>query len=290
MPGFVAVEPTEIARFGEKGVMLSRLRALGAPVPPSFTLAVELGRFLGEGQPFPVSARQAIREAMGALEAATGRTFGGSERPLLVSVRSGAPFSMPGMLDTILNVGLGPSTADALVAEGHPPRFARDCELHLLRSYGESVMFRRHPSTTLSFSSMARGVRRTSGLWTTGQLDDAHLIEVRAMYLSIYQDLGEPLPPTDPWAQLEEAVRSVYLSWGSERARQWREEKSLPVDAGTAVTIMPMVFGNLDESSASGVVLSRDPGTGAAEIYGEYLPRSQGDELAAGHQSSHGPR
>ncbi|HET7030252.1 MAG TPA: pyruvate, phosphate dikinase [Candidatus Limnocylindrales bacterium] len=207
------------------GLMLGP--ALQLPVPPGFVITTEACRaFLADG--WPAGLDEELRERMAEVEAAVGRGFGSPDDPLLVSVRSGAPVSMPGMMDTILNLGL----CDATQAGVGDPAFAAECRVRL--------------------RTMFRGI------------------------------VGVDEPPEDPWAQLRLAVEAVFRSWNSERAKAYRAKEGIADDLGTAVTVQAMVFGNLDESSATGVVFTRNPATGEPGLYGDVLFRAQGEDVVAG--------
>ena len=249
----------EKSLIGGKAWSVARMRALGLPVPPAFVITTRAcAEFLASGD-MPAGLLEEIRAGLRALEAETGRCFGGEEAPLLVSVRSGAMISMPGMMDTVLNLGMNDATEQALARESGIATFARDTHRRFLELYARIVL------------------RAT--------LDDlAPDAEPATWHAAIREATGETVP-TEPAAQIEGAVRAVFESWNSRRARRYREHHGIAHDLGTAVTIQAMVFGNLDEKSGTGVLFSRNPLTGDAAPYGEYLARAQGEDVVSGRHT-----
>ncbi|MDT7657517.1 MAG: pyruvate, orthophosphate dikinase, partial [Pseudonocardiales bacterium] len=216
--------------LGGKAWSIEKMRALDIPVPPAFALTTAVcKRFYDADRVIPADVLDALPEAMAGLEAATGRTFGGGERPLLVSVRSGAAISMPGMMDTVLNLGM---TDDVQAALGSAdPDYAADTRRRFIDQFAKVV--------------------------------------------------GRPAPE-DPWDQLRAAIEAVFSSWHSERAQWYRKNSGIPDDGGTAVTVQAMVFGNLDDNSGTGVLFTRDPGTGEAALYGDFMRCAQGEDVVNG--------
>ncbi|MBI4693197.1 MAG: pyruvate, phosphate dikinase [Gammaproteobacteria bacterium] len=246
----------ERALIGGKAWSVARLRALGLPVPPAVVITTDAcSAYLANGS-LPEGFDAELRTAIAWLEQETGRTFGGAKSPLLVSVRSGAAVSMPGMMDTVLNLGINPDTAQALAAESGDTRFAIDTEKRFLDLYARIVLKATLPEL---------GAEATVAEWQA----------------AIVEATGGPVPD-DPHAQLEAAVRAVFESWNSRRARRYRQHHGIPEDLGTAVTLQAMVFGNLDATSGTGVLFSRNPLTGEPAPYGEYLPRAQGEDVVSG--------
>jgi pyruvate, orthophosphate dikinase len=244
------------ALIGGKAASIARMQALGLEAPPAFvvTTAACLS-YLALGAPPPNLAAE-IDAALAWLERKAGRAFGRGPQPLLVSVRSGAPVSMPGMMDTVLNLGATDETEAALAAECGDPRFARNTHKRFLDLYSHIVLRATAP-----------------------EFDEAKSpAEWRA---TISEACGAAIP-TDARAQLFDAVRAVFESWNSRRARRYRQHHGIPDDLGTAVTVQAMVFGNLDKRSGTGVLFSRHPSTGAPEPYGEYLPCAQGEDVVSG--------
>ncbi len=249
---------------GKAAGLVTMLQELALPVPPAFTVTTEVcRRFLAGG--WPANLDTQVRVALARLEAATGRQFGGGERPLLVSVRSGAPVSMPGMMDTLLNVGMTPVVREALARESGDPRFAADTWLRFLRGYAAIVLG--VPEDQLAHAAMHDGSAE-------GMLAAAGRIE----------DLADRFGgvPADPFAQVTGGIRAVFRSWECDRARVFRAREGIDDGLGTAATIQAMVFGNLDDRSGTGVAFTRDPSTGARGAFGDYLARAQGEDVVAG--------
>ena len=265
----------DASRFGGKASGLSRMVAAGVPVPPAFVIGAEgFRRFHADGKIGPEMMAE-VRGALGRLETATGRTFGGVERPLLVSVRSGAAVSMPGMMDTVLNLGLTSSSALAL-SEARGATFALDTWLRFWRMFFDTVLGL-DPSDFIEAVSAAEGEAKTAPSRETFEaLENAILAHASSE--------GEDVE-VEPSTLLERAVAAVFRSWDSARARAYRQHHGISDDLGTAVTIQAMVFGNADENSGSGVAFTRDPNNGQKVLYGEYLVGRQGEDLVAGTHS-----
>ncbi len=280
MPHFVEIAPTDPVRFGHKATILTEVARLGAPVPPSFTISAELGAFLRRGEALPMVAEQEIQSGLASIEARTGLRFGDPEAPLLLSVRSGAERSMPGMLHTVLDVGIGPGVLEGL-ARRYSPRLAAEAELHFLRTYGEATIVDPRDDALSPFATASTRSRRSSGVFPLGH-DPGALQGLKDSYLAIYTQSRAALPPSDPREQLYAAIRTVFASWDHPRARDYRETQGLSDEGGSAVTVMAMVYGNLDPSSAIGVIVTRDPTTGEDRLVGEHMMVAQGHELASG--------
>lgn len=245
------------AAIGGKAWSIARMQALGLPVPPAFVITTECCRaYLSGGKVLPDGLMGAVRAATAELEDATGRRFGRGPRPLLLSVRSGAAISMPGMMDTVLNLGITDEAEAALAGETGDARFARDTHRRFLEMYGRIVLRAAVPELPA----------------------DGSPAQWRA---AVSQAGGSPVPE-EPQAQLEAAIRAVFESWDGRRARRYRQHHGIPDDLGTAVTVQAMVFGNADANSGTGVLFSRNPLTGAAEPYGEFLARAQGEDVVSG--------
>ncbi|MDX8152692.1 pyruvate, phosphate dikinase [Patulibacter brassicae] len=261
IPFASGVESAEL--LGGKGASLARMAALGLPTPPGFTITTDGWRaYHAEGR-MPQLLRGELVERISDLEAQLDRRFGDPDRPLLVSVRSGAPISMPGMMDTILNLGLDPRAVEGL-ARATDEAFAWQVYVRFLRMFATVV--RRVPAADLDAA-------------TADAADPP--AEAAAIQALTEERTGRPIPDHAP-DQLREAVVAVWESWDSRRARRYRRFASIPDDLGTAVTVQAMVFGNQDEDSGTGVVFTRDPATGAPDLYGDYLPRAQGEDIVAG--------
>ncbi len=265
--------------LGGKGANLAEMKRMGIPVPDGFTVSTAACVATMEaGGDWPEHLWEDVLDALARLEERTGRTLGGSTRPLLVSVRSGAVVSMPGMMDTILNLGIGDETVEALGAEADNPRFAWDSYRRFLQMYGEVVegVAPHVYEDELTALKARRGVEQDTDLTT----DD--LKELVATFKDVSRrELGRDLP-TDPREQLRGAVDAVFRSWDTPRARVYRKANDIPDDLGTAVNVMQMVFGNLGDTSATGVCFTRNPSTGAHELYGEFLLNAQGEDVVAG--------
>ncbi|TVX99213.1 pyruvate, phosphate dikinase [Mycolicibacterium porcinum] len=221
---------------GGKAWSIQNMLALGIPVPPAFVVTTNVCRdYHAGGREFPSDLIDEVRRALRRVEEQTGRNFGVPERPLLVSVRSGAAISMPGMMDTVLNLGMTADIERALAVESGDPDYAAD---------------------------------------------------TRHRFVEQFEKVVGTTPPDEPWAQLELAIRAVLDSWHSKRAVAYRRSRNIPEDGGTAVTVQAMVFGNLDDQSGTGVLFSRDPLTGNADPYGEWLPRGQGEDVVSGRKDA----
>ncbi len=263
-------------RLGRKGANLCEMAGLGLPVPPGFTLDIDVFHQWRETGALDSATRAAVSGALRWLETATGRGFGADERPLLVSVRSGAPVSMPGMLDTILNIGLTDAAHAAIAARD--PRLAEDCRRRLITALATTVM----KADADDFDDAVDDWLLEKGIDRIESQDAATLAALNAQMLAIAAAQGdEPFPDTAD-AQLFGAIDAVFASWNSPRARRYRAAQALPDESGTAVTVQAMVLGNLGDASATGVAFTRDPSTGEPRLYGEYLPNAQGDDVVAG--------
>ncbi|MFB9733608.1 pyruvate, phosphate dikinase [Streptomyces thermocoprophilus] len=266
------------ALLGGKGAGLAEMTRLGLPVPPGFTVTTDACRvWLKTGEEPPgLSAETAL--AMARLERAMGRRLGAADDPLLVSVRSGAPFSMPGMMDTILDIGLNDTSVIGLAEATGQERFAWDSYRRLVQMFGHVVLG--VDAHLFEQAIAARTARR--GTHDEHALDAAEVAALTDEFKSIVRrETGEDFPQ-DPGEQLTRAVRAVFASWNSERARVYRRREHIPDDLGTAVNVQAMVFGNLGADSGTGVAFTRDPATGAPGLYGDYLPDAQGEDVVSG--------
>jgi pyruvate,orthophosphate dikinase len=264
--------------LGGKGAGLAEMTNLGIPVPPGFTIAASLCPTYLETGGFPPRLRPQLEAALGRLEAATGRHFGGAGQPLLVSVRSGAAVSMPGMMETILNLGLNDVTVEGLRQLSGNPSFAYDSYRRFVQMYGGVVfdISKRQFDEVLERRKHAAGATRDIDLpWealrdTVGDFKDL-----------IRRESGKPFPE-EPMDQLWGAVAAVFESWNTRRAIDYRKLHDIPDTMGTAVNIVAMVFGNMGEDSGTGVAFTRDPSTGERALYGEYLLNAQGEDVVSG--------
>jgi pyruvate,orthophosphate dikinase len=270
---------------GNKAANLIRMARAGLPVPPGFVLPTALCReYLDHGQELTAAALGSLRRGIREVERATGLTFGGDRRPLLVAVRSGAPVSMPGMLETILNVGLCDRTLPALLRMTGNPRHAWDSYRRLIQAHAEVIQ----GVPPEAFERVLEERLQGEEVPSVAELDVAALRRVTQEFLDLCEsEKGGPFPQ-DPLAQLEGAVGGVFRSWQSPRAVDYRRLNGLDDLAGTAVTVQAMVFGNMGGTSGSGVCFTRDPATGANDLYLDFLPNAQGEDVVSGRSPVQG--
>jgi len=267
--------------LGGKGAGLASMTQMGLPVPPGFTVTTEACRqYYAAGQRFPEGLLTEVHTAMKQLEAKTGKRFGSSEDPLFVSVRSGAALSMPGMMDTILNLGMNDDVVEAFARAVDNPRFAYDAYRRLIQGFGEIAM----GAEEKRFARILETAKETQGAKYDHELSIDSLAAVCAAYKKVIADDMGVVFPQDPMKQLEMAIEAVFGSWMGRRAVDYRREfKITPEMAnGTAVNVQTMVFGNMGNDCATGVAFTRDPGTGENVLYGEYLTNAQGEDVVAG--------
>jgi pyruvate,orthophosphate dikinase len=264
--------------LGGKGAGLAEMARIGVPVPPGFTITTEVCRLYLRAGTYPDGLRESVAASLQRLELATGKTFGGSASPLLVSVRSGAAFSMPGMMDTILNLGLNDRTADALASESGDARFAWDSYRRFVLMYADVVLGVHADLFEHRMEAMkqARGVSHDTEL----SADDLRALTAEFKAL-VHEKTGKPFPE-DPQDQLWGAIHAVFGSWQTPRARAYRRINNISDDLGTAVSVCSMVFGNMGDDSGTGVAFTRDPSTGEPRLYGEFLVNAQGEDVVAG--------
>ncbi|OGU32972.1 MAG: pyruvate, phosphate dikinase [Gemmatimonadetes bacterium RIFCSPLOWO2_12_FULL_68_9] len=268
--------------LGGKGANLAEMTNLGIPVPPGFTLSAQLCiRYLTEGR-FPEDLRQEVQSALRRVEAITGKQFGGGDPPLLLSVRSGAKMSMPGMMDTILNLGLNDATADTLARRSGNARFAYDSYRRLVQMYGDVVFGIRGAGGRDPFDEALTALKSRRGAVRDIDLSAEDLRQLVATFKDIVRrETGCPFPD-DPWHQLWGAIEAVFKSWQTKRAMDYRRVHKIPDDLGTAVNVMAMVYGNMGDHCATGVAFTRDPSTGAPALFAEFLTNAQGEDVVAG--------
>ena len=264
--------------LGGKGANLAEMTNLGLPVPPGFTITTEACRaYLADGAE-PPELRDEVMVHLEALEKEMGRRLGQPDDPLLVSVRSGAKFSMPGMMDTILNIGLTDSSVAGLAERSGDERFAWDSYRRLIQMFGTTVL----GVDGGLFEAALEDTKRARGVTGDLDLDTGDLRALAETFKRLVAGhAGRPMPQ-DPVEQLNLAIRAVFTSWSGERARVYRRQEHIPDDLGTAVNVMTMVFGNLGDDSGTGVAFTRDPGTGRPGVYGDYLTDAQGEDVVAG--------
>ena len=264
--------------LGGKGANLAEMTKLGLPVPPGFTITTEACRaYLADGEE-PAALRVQVTMALRRLEDQIGRRLGDTRDPLLVSVRSGAKFSMPGMMDTVLNVGLNDYSVSGLVEASGNERFAWDSYRRLIQMFGKTVL----GIDGDRFASELEAAKSSKGVATDVELDAGDLKGLVERFKAIVvEETGRDFPQ-DPREQLDLATRAVFDSWNTDRARLYRRRERIPHDLGTAVNVCTMVFGNLGETSGTGVCFTRDPATGRQGVYGDYLSDAQGEDVVAG--------
>ena len=270
----------EVKRLlGGKGANLADMARLGVPVPPGFTVTTEACRaYIAAGSVFPPELWEQIKESMGFIESQTGKRFGGKENPLLVSCRSGAKFSMPGMMDTVLNVGLNDETAESMVNLTGDPRFVYDSYRRLIQMYGTVV--RGLPDEL--FERVIHSVKQKAHVQNDTDLTAGHLKEITHEFKILFRrNVGHEFP-SDPYQQLSWATEAIFKSWNSKRATDYRNATGIPHDLGTAVSIVAMVYGNMGNDSATGVAMTRNGSTGEKHIEGDYLTNAQGEDVVAG--------
>ncbi|MEA2508067.1 MAG: pyruvate, orthophosphate dikinase [Actinomycetota bacterium] len=267
---FGEADPSDVELLGGKGANLAAMTALDLPVPPGFTITTDAWRAFNDTRSLPEGLSEEIDGHLRRIGGTLRRYFGDPKDPLLVSVRSGSPRSMPGMMDTILNVGLTHTTVNGLAAQTGDRPFAWDCYRRLIEMFSETVL--KIPRSTLD---QATAKRRHAHPEPDAERSASDLIE------TISELTGEPFPK-DPRQQLELAIETVFRSWGNDRACAYRLSHRIPDDLGTAVTVQAMVFGNRGRGSGTGVVFTRNPLTGENSPFGDFLPQAQGEDVVAG--------
>jgi pyruvate,orthophosphate dikinase len=265
--------------LGGKGAGLAEMSRLGVPVPPGFTIATGVCTYYQDHDgSYPDGLQSEVAEHLARLETLTGQRFGDERDPLLVSVRSGAPFSMPGMLDTILNLGLSEAAVAAWIERGEDARFVLDAYRRLLTMYGDVVLGVPHEE----FEKILGAARETQGAANDAELTRDSLRGVADAYKRLIAErCGKPFPE-NPQEQLWGAIGAVFASWNNPRAREYRKIEGISAKIGTAVNVQSMVFGNRGNDCATGVAFTRNPATGERRVYGEYLTNAQGEDVVAG--------
>ena len=266
--------------LGGKGGGLAEMTALGLPIPSGFVIATSVcEEFYREGEKLPQGLMNDVMAAIGKLEKATGKRFGKKENPLLVSVRSGAAVSMPGMMDTVLNLGLNDEVVRGLAQLTGNERFAYDTYRRFIQMFGKIVL----GIDDSEFSKILEEEKASRGASIDGDLDTGSLRRISDDYRKLCESRGRPLPQ-EPAKQLELAIEAVFKSWMGRRAIEYRKQYRITPEqaGGTAVTVVSLVFGNMGQDSATGVLFTRDPATGQRGLYGEYLTNAQGEDVVAG--------
>jgi pyruvate,orthophosphate dikinase len=266
------------AILGGKGANLAEMTNLGVPVPPGFTIACDACiAYLRDGV-VPDRLREDVERNLARLEEASGKRFGSPDNPLLVSVRSGAPVSMPGMMETILNLGLNEQTVQGLARASGKARFAWDSYRRFIQMYGDVVLGVDHHR----FEQLLGTMRLTGGVEHDSQLNEEQLRRLVGEYGALVRTTTGADFPTDPVTQLWGAIEAVWKSWTLKKARDYRKHNAISDDLGTAVNVVSMVFGNLGDDSGTGVAFTRNPSTGERKFYGEFLVNAQGEDVVAG--------
>ena len=265
--------------LGGKGANLLEMVRIGVPVPPGFTVSTEAcNAYLDSGETFPEGLKEQILEALKNVEESTGKKFGDKKNPLLISCRSGGKFSMPGMMDTVLNIGLNDETAAGLLKLTGDERFLYDSYRRLVQMFGSVVM----GAPDDDFEEVITKARLKAGVETDTQLTADDWKDVTKKFKAIFRHYAKRDFPTDPYEQLNLATEAVFKSWNGKRAVDYRNAAGIPHDLGTAVSIQTMVFGNMGNDSATGVALTRNGTNGENRIEGDYLTNAQGEDVVAG--------
>src|SRR5205807_6313011 len=265
--------------LGGKGAGVSEMTNAGLPVPPGFTITTEAcNAYYEANKQFPKGAWDQALAALKIVEQQTGKGFGNKENPLLVSVRSGAKFSMPGMMDTVLNLGINDETVQGLVRLTGDERFAYDAYRRFIQMFSKIVL----DTDPRDFEHVLDQYKTSAGVDSDAEITASDLKRIVAEFKQIAEkQSGEPFP-TDVYQQLHKAIEAVFSSWNNKRAIDYRNFNKIPHDLGTAVNVQSMVFGNMGNDSGTGVAFTRDPSTGEKQLYGEYLLNAQGEDVVAG--------
>ena len=265
--------------LGGKGANLAEMTKLGLPVPPGFTITTEACKmYMAHEDTLPDGLLDEVAARLRELETKMGKRLGADDDPLLVSVRSGAPFSMPGMMDTVLNLGLNDASVKGLAKQTNNERFAYDSYRRFVQMFGKIVL----DIPGEHFETMLEGLRRARGVGTDPELSADDLAELVETFKGIAKDSTQHEFPQEPEEQLRYAIEAVFRSWNGRRARDYRKLEGIPDDLGTAVNVQTMVFGNKGDDSGTGVAFTRDPATGEHRPYGDFLRNAQGEDVVAG--------
>ena len=276
--------------LGGKGANLAEMSLLDIPVPPGCTITTEVCTFFNEnGKTYPKELDGQLKNALKDVEDRVGAVFGDSENPLLLSVRSGARTSMPGMMETVLNVGLNDFTRDGLIAQSGDPRFVYDAQRRLIQMYSDVVMEKAsgiEPEEGMGIRNQLEHelekMKEQEGVTEDTDLSATNLKDLVEIYKGKVMEVLKKPFPEDPWEQLWGAISAVFHSWDGKRAKAYRKIENIPEEWGTAVNVQAMVYGNLGDDSATGVAFTRNPATGENNFYGEWLEKAQGEDVVAG--------
>ena len=265
--------------LGGKGANLAEMTGLGLPVPQGFTISTEAcTQYYEDGQKINDEIQAQIMEYIEKMEAITGKKFGDKENPLLVSVRSGARASMPGMMDTILNLGLNEEVVNVIAEKSNNPRWAWDCYRRFIQMYSDVVM----EVGKKYFEQLIDAMKEKRGVTQDVELTADDLKELAGQFKAEYKSKIGTDFPTDPKEQLMGAIKAVFRSWDNPRANVYRRDNDIPYSWGTAVNVQMMAFGNMGDDCGTGVAFTRDPATGAKGLFGEFLTNAQGEDVVAG--------
>jgi pyruvate,orthophosphate dikinase len=265
--------------LGSKGANLAEMVRAGLPVPPGFTIITDVcNDYFAQGEQFPMDLLPEVETALSQIEFAMGRRFGDINNPLLVSVRSGAKVSMPGMMETVLNLGLNDKTLQGLIRQSGDERFAYDTYRRFIQMFATVVL----GVNKDFFENILSHRKKQLHVQHDSDLDLESLKQVVEAFKEVVQDTTGQSFPQDPMYQLRQAIEAVFRSWNIPRAVAYRNHMKIEHDLGTAVNVQAMVFGNMGEDSATGVAFTRNPATGEKELYGEYLMNAQGEDVVAG--------
>ena len=281
---FAEADGSDRELLGGKGAGLAEMTDLGLPVPPGFIITTDVCRHTMETGAVPETLWDEVDAAVDRLEKATGRTFGAGPVPILLSVRSGARFSMPGMMDTVLNIGVNADLVHDLREWSGDPHFAWDAYRRFVQMYADVVL--QVPDQL--FQEVLAELRRERGVDDDSGLTSTDLERATRAFHDIVETHRPGQLPREPRAQLHGAIEAVFQSWSNKRAVDYRRIHQIPHDLGTAATVQMMVFGDLGEDSGTGVCFTRDPASGARVSYGDYLPRAQGEDVVAGIRNTLG--
>ena len=276
--------------LGGKGANLAEMALLEIPVPPGCTITTEVCTFFNEnGKTYPKELDSQLKNALKDVEERVGAVFGDSDNPLLLSVRSGARTSMPGMMETVLNVGLNDFTRDGLIAQSGDPRFVYDAQRRLIQMYSDVVMEKAsgiEPEEGMGIRNQLEHelekMKEQEGVTEDTDLSATNLKDLVEIYKGKVMEVLKKPFPEDPWEQLWGAISAVFHSWDGKRAKAYRKIENIPEEWGTAVNVQAMVYGNLGDDSATGVAFTRNPATGENNFYGEWLAKAQGEDVVAG--------
>ena len=265
--------------LGGKGANLAEMTKIGLPVPSGFTVTTEAcNQYYADNEQISKEVSDQIFNALKELEERTGKKVGDKENPLLVSVRSGARASMPGMMDTVLNLGLNDEVAESFAEATNNGRFIYDSYRRFIQMFADVV--KGYPKS--SFERVLDQIKEQKNVKLDIELDEQDMREITSKFKQIYEELANEPFPQDPSIQLIEAVKAVFRSWNNERAHVYRKMNNIPYSWGTAVNVQEMVYGNRGENCGTGVAFTRNPSTGENHLYGEYLMNAQGEDVVAG--------